>query len=389
MRSPEPVRAAPLARVRAIARKEWMVLCRDRFYLFMAIGLPVLIMIVLGYGMSYDVKNVALGVADLDHSVESRELVDAFVASGDFRLVMSAENPDLLDRAMDGAQIRAALVIPGGFARTLQRGQPAEVQILVDGSYPVRAEIMGGSANAVIGRFNAEVLQTQQRRMGFASMPETPRVDVVSRIWFNPTLDSKNYLVPGLLAISLLFCVPSLVSLTVTREKESGAILNVQTVPLARWEFVVGKLAPYAGISVLSYGLLLLTAVGLFRIPLRGSLVVLTAAALLFVVSLTALGLLVSMLLRTQVAAFLVTFVGLGVSIGLFYSGWLDPVNMLGTKGQVMSRLLPTADFMVLARGVFLKGLGAATYGRTLATLAGYALLFTLASVLAFRKRGR
>ncbi len=355
----------------------------------MAIGLPVLTLIVLGYGMSFDVENVALGVADLDHSVESRELITAFVASGKFSLVMSVENPDLLDRAMDGAQIRAALVISSGFARTLQRGQPAEVQILADGSYPVRAEIMGGYARAVIGRFNAERLQKLQQRIGLASMPDAPRVDVVSRVWFNPTLDSKNYLVPGLLVISLLFWAPSLVSLTVTREKESGAILNVQTVPLARWEFVVGKLVPYAGISFLSYWLLLLTILGLFRVPMRGSLMVLTAAALLFVVALTALGLLVSMLLRTQVAAFLVTFVGLGVSIGLFYSGWLDPVNMLGQKGQLMSKLLPTADFMTLTRGVFLKGLGVATYARTLVTLAGYALLFTLASVLAFRKRGR
>lgn len=355
----------------------------------MAIGLPVLMLIALGYGMSYDVKNVALGVADLDHSAASRDLIDAFVASGDFRLVMSAENPDLLDRAMDAAQIRAALVIPGGFARTLQRGQPAEVQVLVDGSSSVRAEIMGGYAKAVIGRFDAARLQSLQQRMGLAPMLAMPRVDVVSRIWFNPALESKNYLVPGLLAITLLFWAPSLVSLTVAREKESGAILNVQTVPLARWEFVVGKLLPYTGISFVSYGLLLLTTVGLFRIPMRGSLVVLTAAAVLFVVSLTALGLLVSMLLRTQVTAFLVTLVGLGVSIGLFYSGWLDPVSMLGSKGQMLSKLLPTADFMVLARGVFLKGLGVATYAKTLVTLAGYALLFTLASVLAFRKRGR
>lgn len=371
-----------------MAKKELKILVRDRFYLVLAIIMPVATMILMGYGINYDVKNLHLGVADLDQTAESRRLVDAFTTSGYFGLVLSARQPAALDRALDSNRIRVAVVIPPGFSRTLHRGRPAEVQILIDGSLTTRADIARAYVEAIVARFSQEHLRALAQRMPAEAEAAIPRLDVVGRIWFNPTLESKNFLVPGLLVLSLLFWSPLLVSLSVTREKETGAILNVQTVPLARWEYVVGKLVPYASVSFAAYWLLLLASVLLFRVPVKGDVVTLTAGALLYVIGMTGLGLLISMLVRTQVAALLAAAV-IAMAVGLFYSGWVEPISALDAKGRALSRLLPTADLVTLARGVFLKGLGFGTYGGTLLVLGAYAAVFVLLPVLAFRKRRR
>lgn len=364
------------------------MLVRDRFYLFMAIGLPVLTVIVMGYGINFDVKGLPLGVADLDRSSASRAFIDAFTTSGYFRLAVVSERPAELDRAMDAGRIRVGIVIPPGFSRTLARGRAAEAQIFIDGSFSTRAEIARGYVTAIVVRFNQERLRTLARRIPGLAQGALPELDVVGRTWYNPALESKNFQIPGLVVLSLLFWAPVLVSLTVTREKETGAILNVQTVPMARWEYVLGKLVPYAGMSFVSYWLLVLASVALFRVPVKGSLAVLTLGAVAYVVGMTGLGLLVSMLVRTQVAGLLATAV-IVMAVGLFYSGWFEPLSTLEQRGQALSRLLPTGDFMTLTRGVFLKGLGFETYGRTLVVLGVYAATAVLLSILAFRKRRR
>lgn len=371
-------------RILAVARKELRTLVRDRFYLFMAVVLPLVTMLVMGYGINYDIRNVPLGVADLDGSAESRALVQTFVTSGHFRIVVSSPQLVAVDDAMTAGRLRAGIVIPDGFGRILHRGRPAEVQILIDGSLPARAEMVRGYTEAIVARFNQDRLEMLPRRT--PSHPAIVPVDVARRVWFNPNLESKNFLVPGLLVLSLLFWTPTLVSLSVTREKETGAILNVQTVPLARWEYVAGKLIPYAAVSFLAYFLLLAASIVVFRVPVKGSVVLLTGGALIYVISMVGVGLLISMLVRTQVAALLATAVVV-MAVGVFYSGWVDPVSALDAKGRVMSRLLPTADLMTMARGVFLKGLGFEAYPGTLAVLAAYMAAFVALPILAFRKR--
>lgn len=375
-----------LRRVRAVMRKELHTLLRDRFYLFMGLLLPVITLVIMGYGMTYDVRNLSLGVLDLDQSAESRRFVDAFAASGYFRLVARAWSIDALEDQLQAGRVRTAVVIPPGFARALYRGQPAQSQILVDASFLIRAEIARGYAEAIVAEFNHEQLRAAARRS--AGVPGAADLEVVGRVWYNPALETKNYIVPGLVVISLLFWAPLLVTLSVTREKETGAILNVQTVPLARWEFIIGKLVPYAAITFTGYFLLLLASVALFRVPLKGSITLLTAAALIYVVAMTGLGLLVSVLVRTQIAALLVTAT-LVMAVGLFYAGWLSPLETLDQAGQLVGRTLPTADFMTLVRGVFLKGLGWNAYAGTLLALGVYALLFVLLPILGFRKRRR
>lgn len=375
-----------LRRVRAVMWKELAVLLRDRFYLLMAIGFPLVTMLLMGYGMNYDVRNVPLGIADLDGTADSRALTTAFTASGYFRLVTVTRRPGTLDDEMAAGRIRAAIEIPSGLARTLSAGRVAAVLVAVDGSFPLRADIARGYAEAIVARFNQDRLAAAVLRAPTAAT--VPSLTVESRIWFNPTLDSNNFIVPGLLVINLLMWPPVLTSLTVTREKESGAILNVQTAPIAGWEYMLGKLIPYAGISFLSYWLLLACAVGLFHVRMLGSLVALSLGALLFVTATAAIGLVVSVLVRTQVAALLATVVVVMVP-GMEYSGFAEPIGTLDASGRLMSHFFPVADFMFLARGVFLKGFGLGASADTLLRLAAYAAAAVLAATLAFRKRRR
>lgn len=337
--------------------------------------------------MTSDVRNLALGVFDADQTAASRQFVDAFTSSGYFRLTETVWNAEALDDALQAGRIRAGIVIPTGFGRAMRHGQAPQSQILIDASFLTRAEIARGHAEAIVAEFNHQQLGALAARAP-GTGTGLAEVDVMSRIWYNPALESKNYIVPGMLVVSLLFWAPILVSLSVTREKESGAILNVQTVPLARWEYIVGKFIPYAAIPYAGYFLLLLGTVGLFRVPLRGSVGLLTVGALVFVAAVTGLGLLVSVLVRTQIAALLVAGT-IVMAIGLFYSGWLSPISSLDAAGRLVSRTLPTADFMALVRGVFLKGLGWESLGRTLLTLAGYAAVFVLLAIAGFKKRRR
>ena len=373
-----------LRRVRAVMRKELAVLLRDRFYLLMAIGFPLVTMLLMGYGMNYDVRNVPLGIADLDGTADSRALTAAFTASGYFRLVTVTRRPRTLDDEMAAGRIRAAIEIPSGLARALAAGRVAAVLVAVDGSFPLRADIARGYAEAIVARFNQDRLAAAALRVPTGAA--VPSLTVESRIWFNPTLDSNNFIVPGLLVINLLMWPPVLTSITVTREKESGAILNVQTAPIAGWEYMLGKLIPYAGISFLSYWLLLACAVGLFHVRMLGSLVALSLGALLFVTATAAMGLFISVLVRTQVAALLATVVVVMVP-GMEYSGFSEPIGTLDAGGRLMSHFFPAADFMFLARGVFLKGFGLAAGAESLLRLAAYAAAAVLAAILAFRKR--
>jgi ABC-type multidrug transport system permease subunit len=373
-----------LRRVRAVMLKELAVLLRDRFYLLMAIGFPLVTMVLMGYGMNYDVRNVPLGIADLDGTADSRALAAAFTASGYFRLATVTRRPRTLDDEMAAGRIRASVEIPSGFARALAAGRTAEVAVAVDGSFPLRADIARGYAEAIVGRFNQDRLAAAALRVPTGAAGPSLRVE--SRIWFNPTLESNNFIVPGLLVINLLFWPPVLTSLTVTREKESGAILNVQTAPIAGWEYMLGKLIPYAGISFLSYWLLLACAVGLFHVRMLGSLAALSLGALLFVIATAAVGLIISVLVRTQVAALLATVIVVMVP-GMEYSGFSEPIGTLDTGGRLMSHLFPVADFMFLARGIFLKGFGLAAGADSLLRLAAYAAAAVLTATLAFRKR--
>jgi ABC-2 type transport system permease protein len=277
------------------------------------------------------------------------------------------------------------VVIPPDFSRKLHAQKGASIQIFIDGSFPSRAEIVQGYLAAINAQFNIGLLSAYLQREGLITQTVLP-ISVEGRVWYNPSLEAKNSTIPGLLVITLMFYPSLLASLVVVREKERGTIFNLLCSPVRRWEVIVGKAIPYIGVAVVDYVLLLILCIGVFQPRFVGSYFVLTAGAVLFVTVCVGLGLLISVWCKTQVAAMLLTFIGL-MTPSMLFSGMMTPIASMDPSAQLISRLIPASYFMGMARGVFLKGLGFFHYASDLLTLGIYGTIVYLIAIFAFRKR--
>ena len=372
------------SRVGAIVRKETREVLRDPIYLALTMVVPVAVMSLLALGFVLDVKNLPVAFYDEDRTPLSRDYMYSFTNSEYFRLVTIAGSAAELDRLIDAGQVRAAVIVPPEFSRRLHAGRPAQVQVLVDGTFPSRALIASGYIAAIDAQFSADQTAAFLARHGLTSggLP----VAVEGRVWFNPSLETKNSLVPGLLVISLMFYPSLLAALVVVREKERGTIFNLYASPVARWQVVLGKAVPYIGLAFLVYFLLLALSLFVFHVRFVGDPAVLTVAALLYITASIGLGLLISVLTTTQVAAMLVTFIAL-MTPSILFSGLVTPISSMEPSAQALSKLIPASYFMAMARGVFLKGLGFEEYAGDLLTLAAFAVAVYAIAILAFRKR--
>ena len=372
------------SRLAAIVRKETREVLRDPIYLVLSIVVPLVVMTLLALGFVLDVKNLPVAFYDMDRSPVSREYMHSFTNSEYFRLVRIAGSPGELDALIDAGEIRAAVVIPPEFSRRVAAGEPAPVQVLVDGTFPSRALVASGYIAAIDAQFSASLLARYLERSGPAR-PGLP-LSVEGRVWFNPSLETKNSLVPGLLVISLMFYPSLLAALVVVREKERGTIFNLYCSPVSRWEVIVGKAVPYVGLAFFVYFLLLGLSVFVFHVRFVGNPLVLTVAALLYITASIGLGLVISVFTTTQAAAMLVTFIAL-MTPSMLFSGLMTPVSSMEPSAQLISRFIPAAYFMAMVRGVFLKGLGFRQYSSDLATLAAFALVVFTIATLRFRKQ--
>ena len=372
------------SRVFAIVRKETREVLRDPIYLVLAIVVPLLVTTLLALGFVLDVKNLPVAFYDQDRSPFSRDYMYAFTNSEYFRLVRMAGSSDEVDRLLESAEVRAAVVIPPDFGRRLSAGDKATVYVLVDGTFPSRALVASGYIAAIDAQFAAGVRAgyLASHGVGAAVLP----VSVEGRVWYNPSLETKNSLVPGLMVISLMFYPALLAALVLAREKERGTIFNLYCSPVARWEVIVGKAVPYIGLAMFVYGLLFALSVWVFGVRFVGNPFVLTAAAVLYITASVGFGLLISVFCSTQVAAMLVTFIGL-MTPSMLFSGLMTPVSSMDPSAQFISRLIPASYFIAMVRGVFLKGLGFRHFGSDLLTLGTFAGAVYFVAIMGFRKR--
>lgn len=373
------------SRLVAIVRKETREILRDPIYLSLAVAVPLVVMTLLALGFVLDVKNLPVAFCDQDRSPLSREYMYSFTNSEYFRLVTMVDTPEELDRLIASAVVRAGVVIPPDFSRRLTGGEPATVQILVDGTFPSRALIASGYIGAIDAQFGANQLAGYLERRGRITASVVP-VSVEGRVWFNPSLETKNSLVPGLMVISLMFYPSLLAALVVVREKERGTIFNLYCSPVSRWEVIVGKAVPYIVLAFFVYFLLLGLSVFVFHVRFVGNPLVLTVAALLYITACIGFGLVISVFTTTQVAAMLITFIGL-MTPSILFSGLMTPVSSMEPSAQAISRLIPASYFMAMVRGVFLKGLGFGQYAYDMLTLALFAAVVYTIAILGFHKR--
>jgi ABC-2 type transport system permease protein len=338
-----------LDRLLAIARKEVIQLRRDRRSLILAFLLPVLLVVIFAYGISWDVRHIRTAVVDLDWSARSRALVEAFRSSGYFEIEEAATTRDI-DRRIDRGSIQLALVISPDFSETLGSGQPALVQAIVDGSDANTATIILGYAQAVVQAHTRAVLAGK-------GAESRPPIRLETRVWYNEELVSRNMIVPGLVAVIMMIIAAMLTSLTIAREWERGTMEQLAATPVHPAEVVLGKLLPYLVIGVIDVVVTTLIGVIVFDVPFRGSAVVLMIASTLFLIGALGLGMFISAATRSQLLAtqlaMIVTFLP-----AFLLSGFMYAIEVMPRGLQLVTYVIPARYFVVVTRGVFLKGVG-------------------------------
>jgi len=367
-------------RILAVVKKEVREIRRSPLYLALAFLVPVIIMLLFGFGLTLDVKNIPLAVLDQSGSPTSRRFLDHIARSPYFQVAAQPRTMGEVERLLLQGRIRVTVVVPPDFERRHHTTGDPQFQALIDGSFPDRAEAIRWYLEAITFAYNQELA----RRRG--PVGPLPAIRVETRAWFNPGLESKNFITPGLLVTTLTFYPALLASLAIVREKESGAIINVYISPIRPWEYAVGKLLPYLVIALVNYLFLFLLVDWVFRVPLQGSFLFLTGATFLFVAATTSLGLLMSTLFKTQVAAMLLTTVATLIP-AFIYSGFFISVHSMGPEARLMGWLMPATFFMAICRGIYLKGLGPAAFGPELLMLAGYFAVYFSLVVLRVKKR--
>ena len=373
-----------MKKVFAVAAKEVREIWRVKLFLVLAFGVPFIMFIVFGYGISLDVEHMPFAYIDNDHSQLSAQLVEKFKGRY-FELREELFDPEQADRLLRDGSLRAVLVIPADFSRKIYRGNVADLQFLIDGGYPYRALTVKGYAQAIMAAFNRELIEKKLLRSGDLVQSLQP-IRTETRYFFNESLRSSYALIPGLIAIVLLMNPAVLTAIAITREKEFGTIYNIYSSPIKRWEFLTGKIIPYLVISGINFTMIVFTVRFLFQIPMKGDIINLIPGAFLYVLINVSIGLLVSSVTRTMVSAQIVTII-VTVIPAFLYSGLLIPVANLGGEAKVMAYLYPTMHFMKIVHGVYLKNLNLLDLlPQTLLLMFYFAVLFSL-GIMAFKKR--
>ncbi len=373
------------SRIVAVTKKEAREILRDPITLGIAIILPLVMMFLFAYAITLDVKAIPLAVLDLDQSPESREYLAGFLQSGYFRLRAVARELREIEGLLDRGRVRMALIIPPDFSRRLGQGLPAEVQTLVDGSFSNTAIVVLNYV-AAIDQAQSARIQSYYLTQRFGVLTMEPAVRLESRVWYNPELQSANYIIPGLFAVILMAFPPLLTALAVVREKERGSIQQIFTSPIKAWEFIGGKMLPYAGIAFLEMVLLLTAGSLWFRIGVRGSLSLLLLLSLLYVVCTVGIGLLVSTITRSQVVAILLAIV-LTLMPSFLFSGFLFPIASMPAFFRLYTYLFPARYFNDIARGITLKGIGLQDLWFNALLLVFYALAVLAFASFRFKKK--
>jgi len=379
-----------IERVVAIAYKEWREIVRDRFFLALAFIVPTAMLLVFGYGLILDVENIPFCVVDYDKTPLSREYAYRFIGSRYFNFKGEVEHEQALKHLFEKSKIRFALIIPPHFERDLRAGRAVTVQSLIDGVFPFRATTSKGYVLAMNTAFNAELLTNYfSKQVGLP--PEQAEklvrpVRVQLRYLYNQELRSTWSVAAVMIMFVLMVSPPFLTAMGVVREKESGSIYNIYCSTVTRGEFILGKLTPYVVISTINSLILWALSVFLFGAPFKGDPVFFFFASFVYVVCTTGIGLLVSLMVRTQVAAMMVTVV-LTVVPSVLYSGLLIPISSMEPMGQFQAHLFPAMYFTNIALGSFLKGVGVKELWAEVTALAIYAAILWVLSFMLFSKR--
>ena len=370
-----------MQRLRFLVWKEFLELGRNPRLFGIVVVAPILQLTLLGYAATTDVRNVPIVVADGDRSTASRELVARFDGSPNFSVIGIVTTTPEAEPYLARGRAWLALSIPAGYGAGIAAGQPQPVQVIADGSDSNSTTVALGYATSLVGGYAEELVNP-----GGVQLQPDSGIDARIRVWFNPQLESRQFMIPGVLALVLLVVTANLASMAIVREKELGTLEQLNVTPLRRWELVTGKLLPYGVIAMVDVLLVVAVAVFWFEVPLRGSFVLLLALSLLYVLCTLALGLFISTVSETQQQAMMTaTFFFLTPMI--YLSGFIFPIENMPAVIQPFTYLIPLRYFLVIVRGIFLKGIGLEVLWPQAAALAAWGIVVLSLAVARSRKR--
>ena len=342
-------------RIKAMARKEFLHVLRDPRSLGMAIAMPMVLLLLFGYALTLDVDRVPMAVWDQSDTPASRELISRFAGSRYFSLREYVNNYREVERGIDHREVLMALIIPRDFAGKVASGRSAAVQLIVDGSDSNTATIAIGYATVVTQGYSQDVSLRELQRLG-GRAPQAP-LELRPRMWFNNEMQSRNYIIPGLIAVIMMTIAALLTSLTVAREWERGTMEQLISTPVKGPELILGKLAPYFVIGMVDVVLAVLMGEYLFRVPLRGSVVLLFIMTAVFLVGALAMGMVISIVAKNQLVAnqlaMVLTFLPAFILSGLIYA-----ISNTPPVVQVITHLVPARFLVTLLKGIYMKGAG-------------------------------
>ncbi len=336
------------SRIIPIIRKEFIHILRDPRSLAIIFIMPTLMVMLFGYAITFDIKNINMAVLDQDNSRASRELIDQFSNSGYFTIVKYLNNREEIEENIMFRQFIAAIVIPNDYQESLDTGNPAQIQLLVDGSNANTATIVINYIRAAMSALTLNI------NANIIKMP----INIEPRFLYNPDLKSSHFIVPGLLAVLMMMICAMLTSITIAREKETGTMEQIIVSPVKSREIIIGKVTPYIGVAFLVSSAVLIFSKVVFNVPIRGNILLLALFSLVFIYASLSIGVFISTKAKTQQVALMLSMVGTLLP-SILLSGFMFPVFAMPLFLRIMSYIVPAKYFIVITRGIMLKGIGA------------------------------
>jgi ABC-2 type transport system permease protein len=366
-------------RLYGVFRKEAIHIRRDPRTLFVSLMFPLVMMLLYGYGIRFDVRHLPVMALDLDRSAFSRELIGAVSRTEAFSYRGAAMDYGELEEAVVGGRARVGVIIPPGAGRRLTRGETIPIQVVIDGSDATTANIAMGYLSA-LGRKVSSGLAVSATAQPFVP-PLQPRV----RVWYNPDLKSAHFVVPGIIAVIMILLGTLLTAFAIVEEKERGTMEMIIVSPVTRFELMLGKILPYLALSLLAIALIVVMGYLLFRVPIKGSLLALAGSCLVYLFAVLGLGIMVSTFARRLQDAMFLAFI-VSLLPGILLSGFAFPIESLPAAIKPLTYLVPTRYFLIIIRGIYLKGLGPLALWRQTLPLLLYGLILIIISSLKFKK---
>ncbi|MEJ5362438.1 MAG: ABC transporter permease [Spirochaetota bacterium] len=367
-----------LIRILAIAQKEWIHIYRDIRSLILALITPAFLVLIFGYALNMDVKNVAFIIYNQDKTPTSRQFAEIFMHSEYLTCKGYVTRYNDIDIAIDSGKAVAALVIPYNFTENVKSGQSAHLQLIVDASDSMSATIASAYFNAIVSQYNIAWMQERLNRAGFGSI-QIP-VNIESRIWYNEELQSKNFVVPGIIVIVLAIISALITSLAISREWERGTMESLITTPVRSWEVIAGKLIPYIFIGMFDVVITYLVGYFVFDIPVRGSFTELLLVSILFLIGTCTFGLVISSATRVQVLSIQVAMIATYLPT-IILSGFIFPIKNMPIILQAITYIIPARYMIALIKGIALKGLAASLLTTQIIFMTAFAFIMIIIGI--------